>query len=50
MTEINLKGIFAPIPTPFSDGKVAHEQLAANVNKWRQTGLRGLVVQICHSN
>lgn len=44
MSQIDLNGIFPPIPTPFVDGEIAYEQLAANIEKWSQTGLQGLVV------
>jgi len=39
-----LKGIFAPIPTPWVGGSIAYDQLRENVAKWGQTPLRGLVV------
>lgn len=44
MAKVNLNGIFPPIPTPFINGKVAYQQLAANVEKWSKTGIRGFVV------
>jgi len=44
MAQIDLNGIFPPIPTPFVDGEVADDKLAANIEKWSQTGLKGLVV------
>jgi 4-hydroxy-2-oxoglutarate aldolase len=44
MAKIDLNGIFPPIPTPFVDGEVAYDKLAANIEKWSQTGLKGLVV------
>ncbi len=44
MSEIDLHGIFPPIPTPFKAGTVAHEELAANIEKWGKTGLSGFVV------
>lgn len=44
MAEINLKGIFPPIPTPFVNGKIAHDKLEANIEKWSLTGINGLVV------
>lgn len=44
MDEINLRGIFPPIATPFIDGKVAHDKLEANVEKWGLTGIKGFVV------
>ncbi len=39
-----LKGIFAPIPTPFIDEEIAYDELAENLAKWGSTGLSGLVV------
>jgi len=44
MPNIDLHGIFPPITTPFVDGEVAYDRLAANIEKWSQTGLKGLVV------
>jgi 4-hydroxy-2-oxoglutarate aldolase len=44
MPQIDLNGIFPPIPTPFVDGEVAEDKLAFNIEKWSKTGLRGLVV------
>ena len=44
MSQIDLRGIFPPIPTPFVDGEVAYDQLALNIEKWGLTGLKGLVV------
>jgi 4-hydroxy-2-oxoglutarate aldolase len=44
MPKIDLKGIFPPIPTPFINGNVAHDQLASNIKKWSNTGLKGFVV------
>ena len=44
MTKIDLHGIFPPITTPFSAGKVAHDKMASNVEKWNRTGLKGYVV------
>lgn len=41
---MNLEGIFPPIPTPFSSESVDHRALAANVARWMQTRLAGLVV------
>jgi 4-hydroxy-2-oxoglutarate aldolase len=43
LSKINLHGIFPPIPTPFIKGAVAYDELAANIEKWRKTGLKGLV-------
>ena len=44
MSLIDLNGIFPPIPTPFMDDNVAYDKLAANIEKWGQTGLKGFVV------
>ena len=44
MSATNLHGIFPPITTPFIDGKIAHDKLASNIEKWSQTGLKGVVV------
>jgi 4-hydroxy-2-oxoglutarate aldolase len=43
--EINLAGVFPPIPTPFDDkGEVHYSALAANLERWNQFGLTGYVV------
>lgn len=43
--KIDLKGCFPPIPTPFNDhGRVDHERLALNLEKWQKTPLRGFLV------
>ncbi len=39
-----IKGIFAPIPTPFVGEEVAYDKLGENVERWGRTGLSGLVV------
>ncbi len=39
-----IKGIFAPIPTPFIDDDVAYDKLEENLGKWGKTGLAGVVV------
>jgi len=44
MSRLDLKGIFPPITTPFKNNKVAHDHLAANIEMWHGTGLRGFVV------
>jgi 4-hydroxy-2-oxoglutarate aldolase len=44
MAKIDLNGIFPPIATPFINGKVAYDKLAANIAKWNRTGLKGFVV------
>jgi len=43
MSKIDLQGIFPPIPTPFINGHIAYDELAANIEKWSKTGLKGLV-------
>jgi 4-hydroxy-2-oxoglutarate aldolase len=41
----SLKGIFAPIATPFDEkGNVLYERLAENVQKYSKTGLRGYLI------
>jgi 4-hydroxy-2-oxoglutarate aldolase len=43
--EISLRGVFPPIPTPFdSAGRVAHQALRENVERWNQYNLAGYVV------
>jgi 4-hydroxy-2-oxoglutarate aldolase len=44
MSKIDLHGIFPPISTPFINGDIAYDGLAANIEKWSRTGLKGLVV------
>ena len=44
MAKIDLNGIFPPIPTPFINEKVAYDKLAANIERWNGTGLKGFVV------
>jgi 4-hydroxy-2-oxoglutarate aldolase len=44
MTQVDLNGIFPPITTPFIEDNVAYDKLAANIEKWSRTGLRGFVV------
>ncbi len=40
-----LKGVFAPIPTPFDDnGEIAFDRLQENLSRWADTRLTGLVV------
>lgn len=41
----SLKGCFPPIPTPFdAKGRVDHDHLASNLEKWQRTPLKGFVV------
>jgi len=43
--EISLKGCFPPIPTPFdARGRVDHDHLALNLEKWQKTPLAGFAV------
>ena len=44
MTDLDLKGVFPPIATPFIQGKVAYDKLEANVERWGRTGIKGFVV------
>ena len=45
MKKISLKGCFPPIPTPFDDqGRVDHDRLALNLEKWQETPLAGFAV------
>ncbi len=42
---ISLKGCFPPIPTPFdAAGRVDRDHLAANLERWQKTPLRGFAV------
>jgi len=42
---ISLEGCFPPIPTPFdADGRVDHDRLALNLEKWQDTPLTGFAV------
>lgn len=42
--ELRIEGIMPPIATPFSDGRVAHNRLRENLERWNKTGLAGYVV------
>ncbi len=44
MSQIDLSVIFPPIPTPIAGDDIAYDKLAFNIEKWIQTGLKGLVV------
>lgn len=39
-----LKGIFAPIPTPFKEGQIDLTVLRSNLERWNETNLHGLLV------
>jgi len=39
-----LKGVYAPIPTPFVDDKIAYDKLEGNLEYWLDSKLEGLVV------
>ena len=44
-SKVSLEGCFPPIPTPFDrHGRVDHDHLAANLEKWQETPLRGFAV------
>ena len=43
--KVLLEGCFPPIPTPFdADGRVDHDNLALNLEKWQKTPLNGFLV------
>ena len=45
VAKIILEGCFPPIPTPFdADGRVDHDNLALNLEKWQKTPLNGFLV------
>src|SRR5450830_429719 len=39
-----LRGIYAPIATPFVDGKIAYDKLEKNLDFWLKSDLEGIVV------
>jgi len=39
-----IAGIFAPIPTPFIDGRIAYDKLKENLSWWGDSSLTGIVV------
>ena len=44
-TGITLRGVFTPIVTSFDEqGRVAHDQMAFNLERWNQTALGGYIV------
>jgi len=42
--KVNIEGIFPPIATPFVDGRVAHDRLKENLDRWNKTELAGYAV------
>lgn len=44
MLVFKLHGVYAPIPTPFVDGKIAYDKLEKNLEFWLGTNLEGIVV------
>ena len=45
VAKVLLEGCFPPIPTPFdADGRVDHDNLALNLEKWQKTPLNGFLV------
>jgi 4-hydroxy-2-oxoglutarate aldolase len=40
----DLRGVYAPVPTPFRGDEVATNRLKANLGKWNETPLSGYVV------
>jgi 4-hydroxy-2-oxoglutarate aldolase len=44
-SHLSLEGCFPPIPTPFDGkGRIAHDQLRLNLDRWQTTPLTGFVV------
>ena len=42
---LKLQGVFPPIPTSFdADGKILHDRLKTNLERWSQTGIHGFAV------
>ena len=41
---VMIDGVFPPIPTPFSNDTVDAVAMGSNVDRWMQTGIRGVVV------
>lgn len=41
---LDLNGIFPPVPTPFVENRLSADQLIANMSRWTQTGIKGVVV------
>jgi 4-hydroxy-2-oxoglutarate aldolase len=46
MSQLDISGIFPPIPTPFRDDEeINYESLESNLTKWNATKVRGYLVQ-----
>ena len=46
MSQLDISGIFPPIPTPFRcDEEIDYVALESNLKKWNSTGVRGYLVQ-----
>ena len=41
---MQLRGVFPPIPTPFTNDAVDHRALTSNIERWMRTRLAGVVV------
>lgn len=41
---LSIEGIFPPIATPFVEGRVAHDRLGENLDRWNKTHLAGYLV------
>ena len=42
---LKLQGVFPPIPTSFdADGKILHDRIKSNLERWSQTGVHGFAV------
>ncbi len=45
MSRLSLNGVFPPILTPFEEnGDIAHDKMAANIEKWNRYPLKGMVI------
>jgi 4-hydroxy-2-oxoglutarate aldolase len=46
MSQLDIFGIFPPIPTPFrSDEEIDYPALKSNMEKWNSTNIKGYLVQ-----
>jgi 4-hydroxy-tetrahydrodipicolinate synthase len=43
VSAVNLRSIFVPMPTPFTDGEVDPRAIQSNVRRWMEAGLGGIV-------